>query len=98
MGVAIRGRHANEHFELLKQDQAAIESEFGEELKWEEMLNRKRCRIVVYREGIEPENREAWPVHLEWLHQKLEKFNFVFRQRIRNLDITDYEPDDQEAE
>ena len=44
-------------------------------------------------EDTDPQDESDWPQQFEWFTTKLERFNQVFRERIRELDATDWEND-----
>ena len=39
-------------------------------------------------------NREVWPEHFAWFHEKLEAFDRVFRPRVRNLNADDWDEEE----
>lgn len=94
VGMSCKGPHALAHFELLKQDRDRIEEEVGGGLEWEELPNRKESSIAIRKLNVDPTNRNDWPAQHEWIVRQLEAFDSSFRQRIRELDADDYEPDD----
>ena len=90
------GPNATAHFHLLKAQQEEIKSEFGESLEWEERSGQTRCRVSLRKSDTVPEDEADWPNQHKWLASKLEKFDKVFRQRIRALDATDWQPEDED--
>ena len=99
IGIRMRmtGQNAIAHYHLLKEQQAEIESEFGEPLDWQALPGRKSNRISLSKGGIDPENETDWPNQHEWLASKLELFDKVFRSRIKALNADDWEPPEDEA-
>ena len=88
----MRGQDATAHFYLLKEQQAEIEEAFGEPLEWAELPGRKSCRISLRKGDTDPTDVSDWPKQHEWLADKLERFNTVFRPRIQALDAANYNP------
>ena len=86
------GQNAIAHFHLLKEQREEIETQFGESLEWEE----ERCRAFSWQEDVNPTDEDDWPNQHKWLAAKLEKFNEVFRPRIKNLKADDWEPPEDE--
>ena len=88
----LTGQDATAHFYLLKEQQAEIEEAFGEPLEWAEMPGKKSCRISLRKGDMDPTDVSDWPKQHEWLADKLERFNTVFRPRIQALDAANYNP------
>lgn len=80
-------------FNLLLLDRAEIEAEFGSELDWQELPHRKGSRILLSRENVDPMNEADWPNYHTWMADKLERLDKVFRQRVRNLDASEWATD-----
>ena len=80
--------HMNDsnYFSQLKSQKAAIEDEFGNQLKWEPQGPGQYIRIGVDLE-VTPldENRGRWDQHFEDMRKKLEKLNEIFQSRIEDL-------------
>ena len=65
-------------FDLLHDDREAIVSQYGQELEWERLDDKRACRIAVYRDGsIEDSSEELQVIH-EWAVQQLLKLKEVF--------------------
>ncbi len=77
-GEAEENRH---RFDRLLEYRKTIELEFGEELTWEPMDDRKACRIAIYREGSIESSSEELQALREWAIQKLLRFKQVFGNR-----------------
>ena len=86
------GQNAIAHFHLLKEQREEIENQFGESLEWEE----ERCRAFSWQEDVNPTDEDDWPNQHKWLAAKLEKFNEVFRPRIKALNAADWGPPEDE--
>ena len=97
LGVELncKGKDALAHFELLRDDRKAIEQELGSELDWLPLPHRVASRIILYKTGVDPSNKNDWPNQHRWFKENLEAFNRVFRNRVRDLSADDYEPDEE---
>ena len=80
---------AKAYFSLLKKDEKTIESELASPLNWEELPNRKECRISI-RNDVDPTKRQDWPNQHLWLAEKLEILYKIFSPRVKKIDPTEY--------
>lgn len=69
-------------FAALLSQQAAIESEFGERLKWEPLEGRRAFRIAVYRTGSIDDADEDLAEIRAWAINRLLRFKSVFDPRL----------------
>ena len=83
-------------FTLLQQQQKPIEEEMGEPLNWYNPDTIKSCRIFLQRPA-DLHNHEQWPEYFQWLQEKLERLQRVFRDRVRQLDLSEYHEEQEEA-
>ena len=72
-------------FEYLEKDKKLIETEFGEKLDWQPLLNKTASRIAIYKSECRLEDKERWSDYINWYIEKAEKFYNVFSQRIKNF-------------
>jgi Domain of unknown function (DUF4268) len=86
-GIYLEGRNAKQAFKLLQVDKAAIEAKTGP-LEWMELPTRQDW-IMKFREPIDIENREQWPMAFAWLSEQARLFLDTFSERIRRLVIVD---------
>lgn len=88
-------KQANVIFEELKKDQVAIQSELDGlgELQWQDLPDKKACRIVIYRSGVNLEDQEQWPDFYGWLLERSERFKATFAPRLQSVNL----PDPEEA-
>lgn len=93
--LSCTGNEADAYFHLLKQDQAEIQSELGADLNWQELPNRKQTRISLKKSDVDPAEMSDWPKQHAWLIETLEAFHRVFAPRVKTLNATDYEPDNE---
>ena len=82
-------------YHLLKEQRPEIEAECEEELEWQEMPGKKGSRIVTYWHDTDPATETDWPRQHHWIVEKLEKLDRVFRPRIKLLDASDWNPDEE---
>lgn len=75
-----------------------IEGEIGEILEWSERPNLRESQVYLIRQDTDIANRKDWFEQHKWLHEKLEQFDKVFRNRIKALDAADWQPDDEDEE
>ena len=71
-------------YHLLANDKDAIEGEVGSTLEWRENPEKNRSSILLFF-NANPAEELSWNLQHDWLRNILEKFDAVFRQRIRNL-------------
>ena len=90
----VAGESADAYFHLLQEQQDEIHKAFGETLQWNELPGNKRSRIGLTKVDTDPLDESDWPQQFEWFTTKLERFNDVFRERIRGLDAADWIPAD----
>jgi hypothetical protein len=88
-------KQANFVFEELKKDQIAVEGELEDlgELEWQDLPDKKACRIVMYRSGVNLEDHEHWPELYRWLLERCERFKATFAPRLQGIEL----PDPEEA-
>lgn len=86
---------AKAYFNLLSQQKQQIEEELGFSLIWMELPTRKACRILYNLENADPFNQQRWPEYRQWMKERLENLNTVFRQRVRTLNANDWQPEEE---
>ncbi len=94
--LVMQGDNAEAHFRLLQEQQEEIHKEFGETLEWNELQGYQSCRISLYKEGTDPLDENDWFQQHEWFTAKLERFNRVFRPRIKALNAADWVPEEND--
>ena len=87
----LAGDDCDAYFEMLALDRVAIEDELGLEIEWRELPNKRSCKIIHKRINAPLSDEESWPEYTEWMVATLETFNRVFRPRVRELRIEDYD-------
>lgn len=83
--IYISRETAKADFAALRQDRADIEAEFGEQLRWDELPDRKGSRIAVQPLEADPNDEANWPAQHAWALDKIERFHAAFAKRIKNL-------------
>jgi len=71
-------------YHLLAEDKEAIEREIGSVLEWKENQEKTQSKVALFK-NFNPSEESVWSSQHEWLKNSLEKFDAVFRQRIRKL-------------
>lgn len=87
----ISGPEAKIFFHLLQQQKDEIEDELGYVLTWEELPKKRDSRICAYLENVDPDDEAQWLEQHKWLAEKINQMHRVFSQRIRSLDVNDWE-------
>lgn len=73
-------------YHLIAEDKEAIEREMGSVLEWKENQEKTQSKVALFK-NFNPSEESIWPSQHEWLKNTLEKFDAVFRQRIRNINL-----------
>lgn len=89
--VYIAGKSAAAYFNLLLDQKCEIERELGFELDWEELPEKRDCRISICLSNLNPEDRKDWQRQHEWLAAHVNRLHQVFSQRIRQLNADDWD-------
>lgn len=87
-GIELNMRNSPDNkanFEALLADKAAIEEEFGESLIWLPLLGKKSSRVAAHKFDIDPLNEANWPELLDWMQSAFDRFQQIFRERVRSL-------------
>ncbi|WP_212743442.1 DUF4268 domain-containing protein [Shimia litoralis] len=71
-------------FDQLFGEKEQIEQEFGAEIDWRRMDDKKASRIV-YAQPFDGFNREDWPEMIAWLSNHIRKLEAVFSERLTRL-------------
>ncbi|HEX2865108.1 MAG TPA: DUF4268 domain-containing protein [Deinococcales bacterium] len=86
------------YFHLLERERQAIEAELGETLDWAELPGKGESRVRLFKHGVSFEDATQRPSVYEWLASRLEALHKVFAQRVKNLDASQWAPDDESSE
>lgn len=100
IGVELSVNHddAKAFFDLLEQQRLEIEAELGFAMEWMRLPERKASRIVCLKEDADPLDREAWSLHRAWMKDRLEALNKVLRERIRRLEVDQWNEREESEE
>jgi hypothetical protein len=90
--LAMHDEKAEAYFGLLSEQKNEIESELEFSLEWMELPDRKSSRIVLNWNDIDPLDEEKWAEYHQWMKEKIEKIDAVFRPRIRELNADEWQP------
>lgn len=85
-GLAITDRaNAKAYYRLLEVEKSRIEEEAGTPLEWRELPEKVQSYVELFRQGVNPADREQWSDQHAWLAEKLEMFHRVFGSRVKML-------------
>lgn len=98
ISIVIKGEDAKAFFHLLKEQSEEIEEELGEKLEWSEKLGRNERRLDLIKQDTDPTDDSDRNNQYKWFADKLNLFDKVFRHRIQELNVEDYEPDEEDEE
>ena len=90
--LSMMGPNATAHFRLLERQREEIEGELGD-FEWR-ALPGKEQHIRLRQKNADPMQQKDWPNQLDWMVSTLEGFNKTFRPRLKSLDASDWQPDD----
>lgn len=82
------GDFSKDSYAALLSQKEAIEQELGTALEWQELPKKKESRIRVRLTDTDFRNEQDWQRQHQWVADWLEKFNRVFRQRVKNLNTS----------
>ncbi|MDD4735730.1 MAG: DUF4268 domain-containing protein [Kiritimatiellae bacterium] len=85
-------------FDLLMQEKESIQSQIGGILEWERKPEKKSSHIILRNPSLDPNKKETWPEQHQWLLGNLEKFRAVFGQKIKTMDVGNWQPEDVETD
>ena len=94
--LCLDGDNAEAHFRLLIQQKQEIHNVFGGPLEWNELHGYNRSRICLTKADTDPLDENDWTHQYEWFRANLERFDQVFRSRIRSLDAADWIAEDDD--
>jgi Domain of unknown function (DUF4268) len=94
--IYIHHRAAKAIFDHLNAHRSDIEADFGGQLEWQRLNDRKGCRIAISNTDFDPTNREQWPNQHAWFLDHLERMTRAFRSRIDALDIDELESEQED--
>lgn len=92
VSVVMDDRNAKAYFALLEADKEAIERTFGQSLEWHLKPETKVSYIRLTKPHVDYRNRDHWDEQHAWLAAQLQRFDQVFRDRVKELDASQAEP------
>lgn len=78
---------AKAYFQLLEQDRQRIDEELGFKPEWMPLPDKKACRILFTRSVSDVLDERQWADYRQWFKTTLERFDKVFRPRVRALNL-----------
>jgi hypothetical protein len=85
VGLNMRHDADKAAFDMLFDQKAQIETEFGEKLDWERLPGKLASRVTIYRRGSDLADQDLWDEFHAWMLDKLERFRSVFADRVKQL-------------
>lgn len=83
--LAINTSDAKSHFHSLFAQREAIEMALGFTVEWLELPTKIQSRISSLRKDSPPEDESRWPEYVEWMAERIERMDAVFRPLVREL-------------
>ncbi|MGB0843856.1 MAG: DUF4268 domain-containing protein [Alphaproteobacteria bacterium] len=82
----LSGKNAKQFFAELENDKPEIEQQLGFRLEWHFLPTKRDSRIIIYQENSSLVDEARWSSYFQWMTEKLEAFDRVFRPRVKLLD------------
>jgi len=96
--IDMKDADANERaLQWLKQSQVELERDFGESLSWEDLQDKRACRVACYRQGAIEDSDEDLELYRTWLVDRLLKFKKVFGPRLKSAAAAAAAPTEPES-
>ncbi|MBI4667017.1 MAG: DUF4268 domain-containing protein [Nitrospinae bacterium] len=83
--LGIYGPHSKSNFKELFAEKHDAEKQFGCDLDWREMPDKKESKVLIKLDKTNPTDRNDWPRQHQWLLDNLEKLHKVFSKRVKAL-------------
>ena len=93
VSLNLEGTDRVSHYHLLAERREEIESAMGKALEWRPQRRTGQICLTWPEEAV-LEAEADWPRQHQWLAETLEKFDRVFRSLVRDLDASDWVPED----
>lgn len=94
VALVLSGEDSQTHFKLLEQDKDEIEKEVSPDLDWTERPSGQQSVISIIKSNVDPADESDWTNQMQWLSDMLERFDKTFRTRVKELDTSEWMPDD----
>lgn len=98
VALVVRGSSSFEFAKLLALEKSEIETEIGFPLNWVFRESGKENVISTELLDTDPDDREQWDDHVDWIANHLELFRDAFWERARNLNADDYGDSDADTD
>ena len=82
--------HAKNFYNLLVLDKEEIEAEMQEKLEWRELPDNTKSEIILFKNNVNLSDKKDWNTQYGWFKTNIEKFDKVFRKRIKKLNAEDW--------
>ncbi len=67
-------------------------------MEWEELPERRDCRVSSYLNDVDPEDKADWLRQHEWLAKRLNDMHRVLANRVKKLDADEWDTEDEPAD
>jgi hypothetical protein len=74
-------------FKILESARGDIERDYGSQLDWQELPERRASRIAVYLKDVDLSDKSDWPRQQRWIVGQLREFRRVFSERVKRLEL-----------
>ncbi len=86
LGINKGAKEENEYiFDQILESKATVEENFGDQLTWERLDNRKSSRIAYYLKGVNVFNRDDWAQIIDFMTSNITKFDSAIRPVLKEL-------------
>ena len=72
-------------YQALEAQRSAIEQICDLALQWEPLVGRRASRVAVYRDPVDPADRDSWPEYRDWAIKTLGELRSAFSATINGL-------------
>ncbi|MDB2550416.1 DUF4268 domain-containing protein [Rickettsiales bacterium] len=91
IGLKIADKNnAKNFYNLLLLDKENIEAEMQEKLEWRELPDNTKSEIILFKNNVNLADEKDWNSQHKWFKENIEKFDQVFRKRIKKLNAEDW--------
>ena len=91
IGLKIADKNnAKNFYNLLLLDKDNIESEMGTNLEWRELPDNTKSEIILFKNNVNLSDEKDWNGQHKWFKENIEKFDKIFRKRIKKLNTEDW--------
>ena len=98
VSLLIWGPNAKAFGEMLRDMRDEIHAEVGSDLAWALPPALESTVISLTKTSVDPQDESDWHRQFSWFVMTLNKFNAVFRDRVKVLDLSNYVPNELDAD